>query len=768
MKFFFADNLDTVNPDFNFVTEESMPERYRQSGDLFAHELLEKPPYDGILLSHATVYGEQSKKRFSQAQRFRLLREGVHKFYRYPGTNRTFDKFDFPIIGDCGSYSYVKMKEPPITSREMIDFYQQCQFTHGASPDHIIFEKNRSWDSSKLRPADITFRAELTFGNAKHFIEICRSEGVDFHPIGCVQFWSSTSALDYTRKLIDCGYDYIGLGGLARRPTDEIIEILTHVKAEIPGNIRLHIFGLSRFDRLEDFHGLDLFSFDSTSPLIKAFKDDRHNYFSSEKEHYAAIRIPILDEQILRNRHRNSQLSYSAISNQEGVCLNKIRAFLAQECSIDDVLSDLVRLQSILFPGKSYGSEYYRVLTDRPWENCSCAICKKLGHEIMIFRGITRNKCRGFHNLYVFYNKLEDIRGNNSLVFPCLQAKQNNGKYIYSFIANGKDIPKFASVSRIARNDSGVLEGYQRTEISEHIDDIAKYLEKRNAILPNSIVIAFDKPLEFDPTTSATKDTVVGQLTLPIGNQNKSGWIVDGQQRTAAIRKTKKSRFPVSVIAFESASIEDERTQFFLVNSAKPLPKSLVYELLPSIDRSVPKRLIKRQRAYRVLEKLNLDAHSPFFQRIKTTTTKGLDTVLIQDTSVLKMIENSFENGALAKFGDSYSDIHKFLSNYWKAVQQQYGYAWDMKPRESRLTHGVGIVSLGYIMDAISYKLSDRWSTPPTSIFLKELALLGDDIAWTEGTWKFSNKMMLPWNELQNTTRHIELVTNFLIRRYRI
>ena len=90
-----------------------------------------------------------------------------------------------------------------------------------------------------------------------------------------------------------------------------------------------------------------------------------------------------------------------------------------------------------------------------------------------------------------------------------------------------------------------------------------------------------------------------------------------------------------------------------------------------------------------------------------------------------------------------------------------------MKPRESRLTHGVGIVSLGYIMDAISYKLSDRWSTPPTNIFLKELALLGDNIAWTEGTWKFSNKMMLPWNELQNTTRHIELVTNFLIRRYR-
>lgn len=767
MKFFFADNLDTVNPNFNFKTEETTPERYRQSSDLFAHEILESPPYDGILLSHAAVHGNDSRKRFSQSQAFRLEREGVHNFYRFPGHGKEFNRTDFPIIGDCGSFSYINMKQPAITPREMVDFYQRCQFTHGVSPDHVITAKNKDWDNRKKRPAETTLRAELTLNNARIFMQICNKENVDFEPIGCLQFWSPQSAVGYAKQLIDLGYNYLGLGGLTGRRTDEIIEILAHVRSAIPENIRLHIFGLNRFDRLEDFHGLDLFSFDSTSPLIKAFKDDRHNYFSEDQNHYIAIRVPNADEQQVRNKRHNDLPKEQSLSVLQRECLKNIQACVASEYSIEDILSDLRRLRENVLPGRSYTDEYTRVLTDRPWEQCACAICKRIGHEVIIFRGIVRNKSRGFHNLYVFYKKLESVRNNNSLRFPCLQAKQNEGKYIYSFVANGKDIPKFASVSRITRNEDGLLEGYQRPEIEEHVDDIARYLSHRNAILPNSIVIAFDKPLLFEPSDSTDANSTIGTITLPIGNQSRSGWIVDGQQRTVAIRKLARSNFPVSIIAFASKSIEDERTQFFLINSAKPLPKSLVYELLPSIDKSVPKKLIKRQKAYRVLERLNLDPHSPFFQRIKTTTTKGLDTVLVQDTSVLKMIENSLENGALARFGESFTDIHKFLSNYWTAIQQVYTYAWDMKPKESRLTHGVGIVSMGYIMDAISYKLDDRWNTPPVHIFKSELQSLGMNIAWTEGSWKFSNEMIIPWNELQNTTRHIELVTNYLIRIYR-
>jgi len=350
---------------------------------------------------------------------------------------------------------------------------------------------------------------------------------------------------------------------------------------------------------------------------------------------------------------------------------------------------------------------------------------------------------------------------------PCLNIEQNNGKHIYSFIVNGKDINKFASISRIARDGKGELEGYQRPEIINHVNEIAHYLDRKDAMLPNSIVIAFNKPLSFNPLTMNNHTSNMGTLKLPIGNLNRSGWIVDGQQRAAAIRKIKKSNFPVSIIAFESTSVEDERTQFLLVNSAKALPKSLIYELLPSVDQSVPKHLMKRQKAYRVLEKLNLDPYSPFFQRIKTTTTKGLDTVTIQDTSVLKMIENSFENGALQTFNNSYHETHKILCNFWGAVKVYYSKAWDLKPKDSRLTHGVGIISMGYIMDAVCYKLKGRWKIPPKNAFIDEIDILGHQIAWTQGVWVFSKEMRMPWNELQNTTRHTELVTNYLIRIYK-
>jgi len=296
MKFFFADNMDTVNPNFNFETEEAMPERYRQSTDLFAHEMLDTPPYDGILLSHATVTGDNFNSRFSQSQRFRLMREGAHNFYRFPSSTKYFDRHDYPIMGDCGSFSYVNMKQPPITPKDMVEFYSQCQFTHGVSPDHIITRKNKLWDNNKHRPADITARAEITFNYAKQFMELCQKENCDFQPIGSIQFWSPNSAVKYAKLLVDCGYDYIGLGGLAGRPTDEIIEIVSEVKSVISNDVRLHVFGINRLNRLEDFQGLDIYSFDSTSPLIKAFKDDKYNYFSESEQDYIAIRIPNLNE----------------------------------------------------------------------------------------------------------------------------------------------------------------------------------------------------------------------------------------------------------------------------------------------------------------------------------------------------------------------------------------------------------------------------------------------------------------------------------------
>ena len=51
-----------------------------------------------------------------------------------------------------------------------------------------------------------------------------------------------------------------------------------------------------------------------------------------------------------------------------------------------------------------------RTLKDRPWEKCKCAICQKIGVEVVIFRGNNRNRRRGFHNLHVYYEHIKQVQ----------------------------------------------------------------------------------------------------------------------------------------------------------------------------------------------------------------------------------------------------------------------------------------------------------------------------------------------------------------------
>jgi len=769
LKFFFAENLDTVDPNYNFLTDTFSSDRNRQVNDLFAHELISPPPYDGMLVSRATVEGVLGKgRRYTQGQMFRFHREGVRNFLRYPTENHTGPSIDYPIMGDCGAFSYIDHPKPVFTPQEMVNFYEDAGFTHGVSPDHIILKKNPFWDAPDKCPSDIAYRANITVQNASQFLEICRKQNVNFTPVGAVQWWSPKSAAKFAKKLVAIGYDYLGLGGMVGRSHREIFDTVVAVRNAIPPAIRLHIFGFAQLDMLQDFVGLGISSFDSTSPMKKAFKDDKVNYLGKNGRHYLAIKVSSPDESKIKNKILSGEISYHEYSLTEQDCLKRLRDYAQNKCDLEHAFEGLNNYSKLI--GKKEVKQLglgKKTLRDRPWEKCPCPICTTIGIEAILFRGLNRNKRRGFHNLYVLFEKLKKVRAMKTLKVPCIKATQNKGKHIYSFVINGKEIGKFATVSRVGRDDAGNLLGYQRAEVTDHINEIKNYLSKSNSILPNSIVVAFNDQLVFEETEKMTNDSWVGMLHLPIKENNKSGLIVDGQQRVAAIRNLERSAYPISVIAFESASLEEERAQFVLVNNSRPLPKSLIYELLPSINNSVPPRLKKRQKAARILDRLNREKGSPFHGRVRTMTSRALEDANISDTSVLKMLENSFENGVLYKFNDAEAKIFNLVNNYWSAVKNVYPDAWSLSPKKSRLTHGVGILSMGYIMDAIAFRVSERWDIPPEKTFTKELQVLGNDLSWTEGFWEFSTEMKLPWNEIQNISRHIDLVSNFLIRRYR-
>lgn len=368
-------------------------------------------------------------------------------------------------------------------------------------------------------------------------------------------------------------------------------------------------------------------------------------------------------------------------------------------------------------------------------------------------------------------------RTTPELRLPALEIRQGRDRSLYTFAMDGKLIPQIATVSRIRRDEKTELHGYQRPEVLSHVAAIRRYIETDDSpLLPNAIVIAFDERVHFEPSpTDADSPSYVqaGTLVIPLidgPEHERPGFIVDGQQRCAAIREAKIDVFPVNVSAFVANDTADQRSQFILVNSTKALPKGLIHELLPGASGALPTPLRVRQLPATLLEKLNFDELlSPLHRMIQTPTNP---TGYIKDNSILRMLENSLSDGALYRFRNDAAlphtgEMFTVLCNFWTAVRQVFPEAWNKPPRKSRLMHGAGIISMGYLMDAISHTRDDGSGIIHADEFAADLKIIADDCHWTEGEWLFGDGVVRKWNDIQNTSRDIQRVADFLQSRYR-
>jgi DGQHR domain-containing protein len=265
----------------------------------------------------------------------------------------------------------------------------------------------------------------------------------------------------------------------------------------------------------------------------------------------------------------------------------------------------------------------------------------------------------------------------------------------------------------------------------------------------------------------------VGTLSIPLDDslpdESKPGWVVDGQQRIAAIREADIECFPISVTAFIAEGEREQREQFILVNSTKPLPKGLIYELLPSTEMRLPSALQRRRFPAQLVERLNFDDGSPFRGMIRTPTNP---TGLVQDNSILKMLENSLTDGVLYRFRGASDGDHQtgrmlgVLSAFWAATASVFRDAWAQPPRRSRLMHGAGIVSMGFVMDAISERYRPK-GVPTETQFSTDLEPLKSVCRWTDGYWEFGPGAQRKWNEVQNTPKDVQVLANYLLGQYR-
>lgn len=410
MRFFFPDSQDQVDPTFDFDRERRKLDRVRQRDDLYAHELFSTPVCDGLLVSKGIVdaFGP-STTRYSIAQRQRLLREGAAKFFR----TRLTDGRRLPVMGDCGAFAYIREEVPPFSVDEVLSFYVTCDFDLGISVDHLIPQYKPAWDDAQNdgEAQQAHERQALTLEYAQEFLSKHRSGGLRFEPLGVAQGWSPKSYAKAVEALQKMGYRYIALGGMVPLKTGEILASLEGVAEVRRPDVRLHLLGISRIEAVERFEAFGVHSLDSTSPLRQAFKDDKDNYYTPDRT-YTAIRVPQVEgNNKLRKAIQAGRISQEEARRLERGSLEVLGRFDRGAADAEEVIAMVTAYERLLGVKRDNTEAYRELLADRPWKDCPCDVCRTLGHHVVMFRGAERNRRRGFHNLWVFFQRLQQLSG---------------------------------------------------------------------------------------------------------------------------------------------------------------------------------------------------------------------------------------------------------------------------------------------------------------------------------------------------------------------
>lgn len=359
-----------------------------------------------------------------------------------------------------------------------------------------------------------------------------------------------------------------------------------------------------------------------------------------------------------------------------------------------------------------------------------------------------------------------------------LRIDQNTETPLYLFALAAEEVGLISDVARIARDEAGKLIGYQRPERRNHVKQILDYLDSGSVLFPNGLILALPDTVHFrssrGPLTSDGLSTA-GTLEIPYPadpNAPRPAWIVDGQQRSLALSRTKNTRMPIPVAGFVTSNLEVQRDQFLRVNTVAPLPSNLVTELLPEVISAPSPRMAARRMPSALVDMLNQDPGSPFYGLIKRASTDegNRRQAVIADNSLVEAIKESLESPSgvlfpyrnIATGNTDTEGIRRLLIIYWSAVRDVFPEAWGKQPAKSKLMGGVGIRAMGRLMDRVMAQI-DPADPHADQQARHEISRIAGHCHWTSGTW---TELGLAWDDVQNVPKHISALSNVLARAY--
>jgi hypothetical protein len=386
LMFYIPDWDDMVDLEYNFVEDTHSGGQGVWGNQVYSHQIYDTLTSDGLLVSKAVVSGKQEKLN-------KISELGIHTYMRLPK--------EVSIMGDCGAFSYLLEETPPYTIEEVIAYYTNCGFNYGISLDHLLF--GASDEAGQLA------RYQLTIHNAEAFIKEHHKQNPNWEAIGALQGMNVQQYADAARQYIDMGYKYLAIGGQVRSRTQYIYQIISAIHEVIPSDVKLHLLGVARLEAISQMVQLGVTSVDSASYLRQAWIRAGQNYIGSNGELYTAIRIP--QSKGFIEHHQLTDYDSQQVQFLESQTLESLRLYAAGHVSIDDTIEKIVQYTNAIEKPVSAKmlTEYRISLEHRPWENCTCNICRQAGIEVILFRGNNRNRRRGFHNNYIAYQEIQNL-----------------------------------------------------------------------------------------------------------------------------------------------------------------------------------------------------------------------------------------------------------------------------------------------------------------------------------------------------------------------
>lgn len=409
--YFLPDWDDFVDPGFDFSRDRfSAPDRPSR-GEIHCSQLVNGLS-DGILVSLAqSTTGKGLLRSLEASSPDSLAPKSVKDHFGLSAQQWAF--------GDCGAFSYVNEDKPTISVEQAVATYELFGFDLGASIDHIPVEYIiRDGKRIELSTQQRRARLKLTRNNAQAFLDEWRYRSCRFHPVGVVQGLTPNDYANSVYAYSEMGYRRIALGGLVPRSDRQILEIVsavTDAMKRLPERPWLHLMGVYRPEIQPQLRAMRVDSFDSATYFRKAWLRSGQNYLGANGRWYAAIRVPPSHDPRTAKRLAASGKSEKTIRQLEKAALNALRAYASGRIKrVDTCLKHVMAYDALLHRAEgelvSFADSYRRTLEDRPWEKCQCNVCKSIGIDVLIFRGLNRNKRRGAHNTMKLFENLGEKR----------------------------------------------------------------------------------------------------------------------------------------------------------------------------------------------------------------------------------------------------------------------------------------------------------------------------------------------------------------------